>query len=246
MISASADQYSDRPTHKKALGWRLVVALVAELVFGVINHTEATAFGFHTPREADHANISSVVSVRDISNTYQIGRASIYCGEGQCSEWLIGKNYRLQVNSAFERLINRTINFVENGRNIDEVYSVDQKNSHIDFRDNSFGVSSIYPCKLNFGPSAFCERLLQGDGSHQETGPMQAAELLLGIQIQKDCSDAQPDSCYGKDTSEKHQPLVVVSNHFFGGLMPFFYGLGAGLILILSGYAMAYWRVWRI
>ncbi len=45
--------------------------------------------------------------------------------------------------------------------------------------------------------------------------------------------------------SESHESQIVVGNRFFGGLMPFFYGLGVGFVVVIGGGILA-WRLWGV
>jgi hypothetical protein len=48
-----------------------------------------------------------------------------------------------------------------------------------------------------------------------------------------------------KDTSKGHEPQRIKGDSLFGGLMPFFYGLGTGLLIVFGGGSLA-WRLWGV
>lgn len=71
-------------------------------------------------------------------------------------------------------------------------------------------------------------------------------ELSSASEKQSSGSGSQAHGSDCKNGSEKHQPLVVVGDGLFSGLMPFFYGLGIGLVLMLGSVALVYWDTNRI
>lgn len=75
----------------------------------------------------------------------------------------------------------------------------------------------------------FCNESVKRDKS-----PFTKLELSFASEIKCDGCPTQDDSRDRQNGSKKHQPFIVAGNGFFGGLMPFFYGLGVGAIGIYS------------
>ena len=75
--------------------------------------------------------------------------------------------------------------------------------------------------------------------------PMGREKFGTGETNLEKIKNSQSGSSECKDASECHEPQSVGSDGLFGGLMPFFYGLGGGFVLVLGGGVLA-WRLWGV
>ena len=55
----------------------------------------------------------------------------------------------------------------------------------------------------------------------------------------KEIQSTQSGGSESEDAGKSHKPQSIGSNSFFGGLMPFFCGLGIGFAIVVGGGALA-------
>jgi hypothetical protein len=79
--------------------------------------------------------------------------------------------------------------------------------------------------------------------NHRISGYSGGFGLLFAREIQADGGNTKSDGGNRQDSGKEHQPLIVIRNRFFVGLMPFFYGLVTGLALLCGGTAILYRRL---
>jgi hypothetical protein len=122
--------------------------------------------------------------------------------------------------------------------------SVDDVEIHTDTGNGGLGVPYIRIDNL------YGNRLVRTESDKpymldSDLGPVSRKKFGAGEPKLKVIHSPEARSRESEDASKSHEPQIVTSDGLFGGLMPLFYGLGIGCLLVFGGGILAR-RLWGV
>jgi hypothetical protein len=121
----------------------------------------------------------------------------------------------------------------------------DDMTSDTEVRECGIGGAGIDASQVDSDGNAFPEVAGEPKMFHANLWPMSGEKFRAGKTNLKEIQSAQASGSERKNPGESHKPQIVTSDGLFGGLMPFFYGLGIGCVIVFGGGTLA-WRLWGV